>query len=44
MRQAKLEFVREQVQSGSLAIRRMTEEERQHYPTRPARPDRLKGR
>ncbi len=31
-RQEKLELVREQVQSGSLVIRKMTDEERQRYP------------
>jgi hypothetical protein len=36
-RQAKLDLVREQVMSGSLLIRQMTEEERQRYPRRPAR-------
>jgi hypothetical protein len=37
-RVAKLELVREQVQSGSLVIRQMTEEERRRYPPRPAQP------
>jgi hypothetical protein len=37
-RQEKLEMVREQVQSGSLKIRQMTEEERQRYPQVPPRP------
>lgn len=37
-RQKKLELVREQVQNGSLVIRRMTEEERRRYPHRPERP------
>ena len=37
-REAKLEQVREQVQSGSLVIRQMTDEERRRYPPRPARP------
>ncbi len=36
----KLEQVREQVQSGSLKIRQMTDEERQRYPIVPARPRR----
>ncbi len=31
-RQAKLEGVREQIQSGSLVIRQMTDEERRRYP------------
>jgi hypothetical protein len=39
-RQAKLDLVREQVASGSLVIRRMTEEERRRYPPRPAQPKR----
>ena len=34
-RAAKLEIVREQVESGSLVIRRMTAEERRRYPPRP---------
>jgi len=36
-RQEKLEFVQQQVQSGELIIRRMSEEERLRYPPRPAR-------
>jgi hypothetical protein len=43
-RQEKLELVREQVQSGSLVIRPMTEEERRRYPPRPARPKHVRGR
>jgi hypothetical protein len=43
-RRAKQELVREQVESGSLVIRQMTEEERQRYPPRPARPKPLRGR
>jgi hypothetical protein len=35
-RQEKLEYVREQVDSGSLVIRSMTDSERQRYPPRPA--------
>ena len=35
-REAKLELVREQVQSGSLVIRQMTDDERRQYPPRPA--------
>ena len=31
-REAKLELVREQVASGSLVIRKMTDEERRRYP------------
>jgi hypothetical protein len=34
-RAQKLALVREQVQSGSLVIRRMTDEERRRYPPRP---------
>lgn len=43
-RQAKLELVRQQVQSGSLLIRRMTDEERRLYPPRPARRNQVRGR
>ena len=43
-RQAKLELVRQQVERGSLVIRRMTEEERLRYPPRPARPNQLRRR
>ncbi len=39
-RQAKLEFVREQVDSGSLVIRKMTDDERRDNPPRPPRPKR----
>jgi len=39
-RQAKLDLVREQVQSGALVIRQMTDEERQRYPPRTAPPKR----
>jgi len=34
-REQKLALVREQVQNGSLVIRRMTDEERRRYPPRP---------
>ena len=34
-RQAKLEEIREQVDSGTLVIRPMTPEERRQYPPRP---------
>jgi len=34
-RQEKLEAVAEQVESGQLIIRQMTEEERRRYPSRP---------
>lgn len=40
-RQAKLELVREQVESGALVIRKMTDEERRKYPVRPAPPKRF---
>jgi hypothetical protein len=40
-RQAKLDLVREQVESGSLVIRKMTREERRRYPPRPAQPRRV---
>jgi hypothetical protein len=40
-RQAKLEYVREQVESGSLVIRQMTDEERQKNPPRPVLPKRF---
>jgi hypothetical protein len=36
----KLELVREQVQSGSLVIRQMTDEERRRYPPIAAQPKR----
>ena len=39
-REAKLELIREQVQTGSFVIRKMTEEERRRYPPRPASPKR----
>jgi hypothetical protein len=39
-RQAKLELVREQVESGTLVIRTMTAEERRRYPPRPTDPKR----
>ena len=42
-RQAKLETVREQVEDGSLVIRKMTDEERQRYPPRPERPRTYRG-
>ena len=34
-REEKLELIREQVESGSLVIRKMTKEERRRYPRRP---------
>jgi hypothetical protein len=45
-RAAKLELVREQVESGSLVIRQMTDVERRRYPLRttpPKRPARERG-
>jgi hypothetical protein len=39
-RQAKLELIDEQVQSGTLVIRRMTAEERRRDPPRSAPPKR----
>jgi hypothetical protein len=43
-RQAKLELVREQVESGTLVIRQMTDEERRRYPPQPPRPKRFDRR
>jgi hypothetical protein len=43
-RAEKLELVREQVKSGSLVIRKMTDEERRRYPQRPVQPKRPAGR
>jgi len=37
-REAKLESVREQVESGSLVIRQMTDDERRQFPPLPPRP------
>ncbi len=39
-REEKLDLVREQVASGSLVIRQMTDEERRRYPPRPVAPKR----
>lgn len=39
-RAEKLATVREQVKSGSLVIRQMTDEERRRYPPRAPRPNR----
>jgi hypothetical protein len=36
----KLEHVAEEVKSGSLIIRQMTDEEREKYPPRPVAPNR----
>ena len=41
-REVKLESVREQVENGSLVIRKMTAEERGRFPARPPRPPRNK--
>jgi hypothetical protein len=43
-REAKLELVREQVESGSLVIRQMTDEERSRYPPRVVVPQRPRRR
>jgi len=40
-RQDKLEHIREQVASGTLVIRAMTEDEQRRYPPRPPRPKRF---
>ena len=40
-RAEKLELVREQVESGSLVIRQMTDDERRRYPPRPPQPKRM---
>jgi hypothetical protein len=39
-RQEKLDLVREQVEKGSLVIRKMTKAERQRYPRNPEQPKR----
>lgn len=39
-RQEKLAAIREQLESGSLVIRKMTDAERRRYPPRPAPPPR----
>ena len=39
----KLEHVRQQVESGSLVIREMTEDERRLYPPRPSRRNEGRG-
>jgi hypothetical protein len=39
-RQQKLEEIQEQVDSGSLVIRRMTKQERRRFPPRPQAPRR----
>jgi len=40
-RLAKLDAVQEQVESGRLVIRQMTDEERRRYPPRPPKPKRF---
>jgi hypothetical protein len=40
-RLAKLDLIREQVESGSLVIRQMTAAERRQYPPRPVQPKRV---
>jgi hypothetical protein len=40
-RLAKLDLIREQVESGTLVIRKMTAEERRRYPPRAVQPKRL---
>jgi hypothetical protein len=42
-RLAKLDLVREQVETGALVIRQMTEEERRRYPPRPVSPSRSRS-
>jgi hypothetical protein len=43
-RAEKLDHVREQVENGSLVIRKMTKAERRRYPPRPPQPKRTGGR
>ncbi len=43
-RREKLEAVREQVESGSLKIRKMTKAERERSPPRPVKPKPNRGR
>jgi hypothetical protein len=43
-RQEKLELVQQQLESGSLVIRQMTDEERRRYPPRPDQPRQLRRR
>jgi hypothetical protein len=40
-RQEKLDLIREQVKSGALVIRQMTDDERRRYPPRPVSPKRF---
>ncbi|HZO79439.1 MAG TPA: hypothetical protein VFB39_15465 [Solirubrobacteraceae bacterium] len=44
MRQAKRHLVREQMDSCSLVIRQMSDEERRRYPARPSQPKRRRTR
>jgi hypothetical protein len=39
-REAKLSWVREQIDTGALVIRQMTDDERRRYPPRPVTPKR----
>jgi hypothetical protein len=39
-RQEKLEYIRQQLESGALVIRQMTEAERRQYPPRSRLPER----
>jgi hypothetical protein len=39
-RQEKLEYIRQQLESGALVIRQMTEAERRRYPPRSQPPER----
>lgn len=43
-RKEKLDLVREQVENGSLVIRKMTPEERRRHPPRSAKPKTDRGR
>lgn len=43
-RQKKLDEIREQVDSGGLVIREMTDEERKKFPPKPPREGRRSGR
>jgi hypothetical protein len=43
-RQEKLDNVKEQVESGSLVIRKMTDKERKENPPKPPKPKRQYGR
>jgi hypothetical protein len=43
-REAKLAYIREQLDTGALVIRQMTDEERQRYPQRPPGPKRFERR